>query len=217
MIKALLFDMDGVLIDAKDWHYEALNRALSLFGLEISRYDHLHTFDGLPTKMKLKLLSEQYYLPEELHPFISNIKQNYTMELTELKCRPLFHHEYALSKLHQQGYKIAVCSNSIRSTIEMMMRKSELLKYVDLIISNEDVTKAKPDPEMYIKAIRRFGLKPEECIVIEDNPNGIAAGRASGAYVLPVVTVYDVNYDNILYKIRECDEKNDKPVNPLYG
>ena len=55
-IKAIIFDMDGVLIEAKDWHYEALNRALSLFGMEISRYDHLVTYDGLPTTKKLEML-----------------------------------------------------------------------------------------------------------------------------------------------------------------
>lgn len=204
-IKALLFDMDGVLIDAKDWHYEALNKALGLFGMGISRYDHLHTFDGLPTKVKLQMLSDQYYLPEELHSFINQVKQKYTMEITEQKCRPMFHHEYALSKLHESGYKIAVCSNSIRSTIEAMMKKSELIEYIDEIISNEDVSKAKPDPEMYITAIARFNLKPEECIVVEDNPNGIAAGKASGANVLEVATVYDVNYDNIMEMIKKCE------------
>ena len=73
-IKAILFDMDGVLIDAKDWHYEALNKALSLFGLEISRYDHLTSFDGLPTKVKLKKISKRFYLPESLHPFINELK-----------------------------------------------------------------------------------------------------------------------------------------------
>ena len=118
MVKAVLFDMDGVLIDAKDWHYEALNRALGLFGIEISRYDHLHTFDGLPTKVKLKMLSEQYYLPEQLHGFINQMKQCYTSQIIHEKCHPMFHHEYALSKLHKEGYKIAVCSNSIRSTID---------------------------------------------------------------------------------------------------
>lgn len=204
-IKAILFDMDGVLIDAKDWHYEALNKALKLFGMEISRYDHLTTFDGLPTKVKLQMLSKRYYLPEELHPFINNVKQSYTEELVYQRCHPMFHHEYALSKLKQEGYKIAVCSNSIRKTIELMMDRAGLTPYLDLIVSNEDVTKAKPDPEMYQTAIRKFGLKPEECIVVEDNPNGIQAGKASGASVLEVATVYDVNYDNIMRKIGECE------------
>lgn len=204
-IKAVLFDMDGVLIDAKDWHYEALNKALGLFGMEISRYDHLTTFDGLPTKVKLEMLSERYYLPESLHPFINELKQAYTVDLIYQKCHPMFHHEYALSKLHQSGYKIAVCSNSIRATIELMMNKANLMQYLDLIVSNEDVSKAKPDPEMYQKAIEKFGLRPEECVVVEDNPNGIQAGKASGAYVLEVATVYDTNYENIMSKIGECE------------
>lgn len=205
MVKAILFDMDGVLIDAKDWHYEALNKALGLFGIEISRYDHLHTFDGLPTKVKLKMLSEQYYLPEQLHGFVNQMKQQYTAQMIHEKCHPMFHHEYALSKLHKEGYRIAVCSNSIRSSIELMMEKSMLIDYLDLIVSNEDVKKAKPDPEMYQTAISKFGFKPEECIVVEDNPNGIAAGKASGASVLEVVTVYDVNYENIKRLIDKVD------------
>ncbi len=205
-IKAVLFDMDGVLIDAKDWHYDALNKALRLFGLEISRYDHLHSFDGLPTRVKLKMLSEQYYLPEELHSFINQLKQIYTSELVYQKCHPMFHHEYALSKLHSEGYKIAVCSNSVRSTIVLMMDRAGLSQYVDLIVSNEDVSKSKPDPEMYITAMNKLGMSPSECIVVEDNPNGVKAGLDSGATVLKVASVYDVNYDNILRKIEECGE-----------
>ena len=205
MIKAVLFDMDGVLIDAKDWHYEALNEALGLFGLEISRYDHLHTFDGLPTKVKLKMLAEQYYLPEQLHPFINQVKQQHTIMKVNERCHPMFEHEYALSRLHSEGYKIAVCSNSIRNTIESMMDKSALTQYLDLIVSNEDVKKAKPDPEMYTTAINKFGLKPEECLVVEDNINGVKAGLASGAFVLKVETVHDVNYTNISRKIKEVE------------
>lgn len=206
MIRAVLFDMDGVLIDAKDWHYEALNQALGLFGMSISRYEHLHAFDGLPTRVKLEMLSSQYYLPQELHDFLNQLKQKYTMEITEHRCHPVFHHEYALSRLHQAGYQIAVCSNSIRATIEKMMQKAELAPYIDLIISNEDVVKPKPDSEMYDTAIRRFHRKPEECLVVEDNPNGIAAGKASGAFVLPVAAVDDVNYENITNMIQKCEE-----------
>lgn len=204
-IKAVLFDMDGVLIDAKDWHYEALNKALELFGMEISRYDHLSTFDGLPTKVKLEILSKRYYLPKELHSLINQMKQAYTIEMINTKCHPMFSHEYALSMLHQRGYKIAVCSNSVRKTIELMMDRAELTSYLDLIVSNEDVSKAKPDPEMYLNAIAKFGMKPKECLVVEDNPNGIQAGKASGAFVLEVATVYDVNYENISRKIKEIE------------
>jgi len=205
-IKAILFDMDGVLIDAKDWHYEALNRALSLFGIEINMYDHLNTFDGLPTRVKLQILSKRFFLPESLHPFINELKQLYTTEIVYQKCHPIFHHEYALSELHRKGYRIAVCSNSVRNTIQLMMNRSGLEKYIDLIVSNEDVKKAKPDPEMYNFAIQHFGVNPEECIVVEDNPNGIEAGKASGAHVLEVSTIYDVTYKNIISKIKECGD-----------
>ncbi|WP_371364212.1 hypothetical protein SRRS_50250 [Sporomusa rhizae] len=85
MIKAVLFDMDGVLIDAREWHYIALNRALQLFGFEINRYDHLVTFDGLPTKKKLEMLSIERKLPRKLHSFINLIKQQYTMELIHVQ------------------------------------------------------------------------------------------------------------------------------------
>ncbi|SFS83271.1 haloacid dehalogenase superfamily, subfamily IA, variant 3 with third motif having DD or ED/haloacid dehalogenase superfamily, subfamily IA, variant 1 with third motif having Dx(3-4)D or Dx(3-4)E [Succinivibrio dextrinosolvens] len=201
-IKAILFDMDGVLIDAKEWHYEALNKALGLFGLEISMYDHLTSFDGLPTKVKLQKLSKRFFLPESLHSFVNKMKQIYTVELIHERCHPMFHHEYALSKLHQEGYKLAVCSNSIRNTIELMMDKAELSSYLDLIVSNEDVKNAKPDPEMYLTAMNKLGVSPSECIVVEDNYNGILAGRASGASVLEVATVYDVTYENIMQLVR---------------
>ena len=204
-IKAILFDMDGVLIDAKDWHFEALNKALRLFGHEISRYDHLHSFDGLPTRNKLRMLSEEAYLPESLHGFINDMEQQYTREIIEMKCKPVFQHEYALSKLRNQGYKIAVCSNSIRSTIENMMQKASLLQYLDLIMSNEDVQKAKPDPEIYVTAMQRLRLAPQECLVLEDNKNGIKAAVDSGARLLRVNDIYDVNYLNIKARIDEVE------------
>ena len=205
-VKAILFDMDGVLIDAKEWHYEALNEALGLFGIQINRYDHINVFDGLPTKEKLRLLSERYYLPESLHSFINKLKQKYTIRKIIQHCSPMFHHEYALSRLSKEGYRIVVCSNSVRNTIELMMRYSELDRYLDFIISNEDVTRGKPDPEMYSLAIKKLELSPEECLVVEDNLKGVQAGIASGAFVLKVEDVYDVNYENIKKKIREVEQ-----------
>jgi beta-phosphoglucomutase len=80
MISTVIFDMDGVLIDAREWHYEALNKALRLLGYEITRYEHLSTFDGLPTRKKLQMLTVERGLPAELHTFLNGLKQQYTME-----------------------------------------------------------------------------------------------------------------------------------------
>ena len=206
-IKAVIFDMDGVLIEAKDWHYEALNKALNLFGLEISRYDQLVTYDGLPTKKKLEMLSTERGLPQELHTFINEMKQQYTMEIVYANCKPTFHHEFALSKLKNSGYKMAVCSNSIRNTIEIMMDKASLSKNFEFYVSNQDVKNGKPDPEMYNMAIRKLGLTPQECMIIEDNENGIKAAKASGAWVMEVDEVEDVNIQNIEQHIKMFEEK----------
>lgn len=204
-IKAVIFDMDGVLIEAKDWHYEALNRALALFGFSISRYDHLVTFDGLPTSRKLEMLSVERGLPTSLHPFINEMKQHYTMEYVFTRCKPKFVHQYALSRLKAEGYRLALASNSIRYTVDMMMEKADLDQYLEFKLSNQDVKKAKPDPEIYHVAISRLGLKPEECLIAEDNQNGVKAALASGAHLFKVDTVNDVTYSKLMARIKEIE------------
>jgi len=204
-IKAILFDMDGVLIEAKEWHYEALNRALGEYGYTITRQEHLTTYDGLPTKVKLNKLSQEKGLPESLHDIINQKKQTYTVEIASQLCKPRENHEYALSKLKSEGYRMACCSNSIRSTIELMIGRANLIQYFEFMLSNQDVTKSKPDPEIYQTAMKRMGLQPNECLICEDNKNGIAAAIASGAFLFKVGTVDDVTYNNIKNRIKEIE------------
>ena len=204
-IKAILFDMDGVLIEAKDWHYEALNKALKLFGYEISRLEHLSTYDGLPTSVKLQKLTIEKGLPVSLHSFINEMKQLYTVQIIQDNCRPIFCHEYALMKLKKEGYHIALCSNSIRMTIELMMKQSKLDKYLDFIFSNQDVINAKPSPDIYLKAMQKLNLDPSECLICEDNENGIKAAIASGGHLLRINDVMDVRYDTIKECIRNIE------------
>lgn len=198
--------MDGVLIEAKDWHYEALNDALRIFGCEISLYDHLVTFDGLPTKHKLNMLSSLGKLPKDLHPIINIMKQKHTMRMILNKCKPLFNHQYAISKLHSEGYKMAVCSNSIRKSVEVMIEQAGLNQYFDFYVSNEDVEKGKPDPEMYNLAINKMNLNPEECLILEDNENGIKAAVESGGNLLKIGEVTDVTYLGIKNRISELEK-----------
>jgi len=200
-IKAVIFDMDGVLIDAKEWHFEALNQALRVFGMEISRYDHLVTFDGLPTRKKLQMLSLERGLPAGLHGLINDLKQQFTMQMVHTRCVPTFAHQFALSRLKGMGLKVAVCSNSIHDTIHAMMVKADLLRYLDFFLSNQDVVQGKPDPEIYLLAMQRLGLTPQQCLIVEDNPNGLLAARRSGAHVMQVADVDEVNLENILAHI----------------
>lgn len=90
----------------------------------------------------------------------------------------------------------------VANTIDIMMQKASLDKYLEFYISNQDVTHGKPNPEMYNKAIDRMGLDPKECMIVEDNENGIKAARASGAHVMIVQSVEDVNYENIQQHLR---------------
>jgi len=200
--------MDGVLIEAKDWHYESLNRALGLFGMEITRYEHLVTYDGLPTRKKLEMLSRERGLSTSLHEFINEMKQKYTMELVHTHCKPVFQHEYALTRLKNDGYLLGLASNSIRETIRVMMEKANLIKYFDIILSNEDVTQPKPDPEIYLKSIAALKLQPSECVILEDNDNGIRAAKASGANLLCVQRVQDVNYGAIQEYIHRMENSS---------
>ena len=205
MIKAVLFDMDGVLIDAKDWHYEALNKALEIFGYSISRDAHLTTFDGLPTKQKLKMLSASRNLPTGLHDFLNALKQSHTMSIMHQKCKPTFNHQYAMSKLKSDGKLLGVCSNSVRQSVVSMMKLSKLNEYLSVIYSNEDVSAGKPNPEMYVSAMNELGVAPHETLILEDNDHGIEAALASGAHLMKIGVPGDVTYEAISLRIQEIE------------
>ena len=191
---AVIFDLDGVLIDATEWHFDALNRALVLFGYQISRYEHLAEYNGLPTRTKLDMLSVEKGLPKVLHGLIGRLKQTYTREEILRHCWPSFDKEYMLGRLKREGYRLAVCTNAVRESAELMLERAGLRQYFDFVISNEDVSRPKPDPEIYLAALERLGILPQQAIVIEDAPHGIEAARRSGANVLEVSGFSEVDY-----------------------
>lgn len=193
-IQCVLFDLDGVLVDATEWHYDALNRALRLFGFDITRYEHLSDYNGLPTRKKLQMLSVEKGLPAALHTMLSRLKQVYTRDEILTRCRPVFEKEYMLSRLRTEGYRLAVCSNSIRESLQMMIHQSGLDNYLEFLISNEDVSRPKPDPEIYQAAFARMGVSPAETLIVEDSPHGLEAARRSGAHVCQVSGFTDVDY-----------------------
>jgi len=196
-IEAILFDMDGVLIDARHLHYEALNTALSPFGLEISHDAHLANFDGLSTRQKLGILSETRGLPPGLHGLINELKQKFTLAKIPAHCRPIFQHRYMLSRLQQEGYRLALCSNSVRKTVDEMMRSADLDTFFEFTLSNEDIHFPKPHPNIYLEAAKRLKVQPDRCLVVEDNANGIRSAKAASMHVLEVADPDDVTYERV--------------------
>lgn len=196
MNKAVLFDLDGVLVDACDWHYEALNRALrEVAGYEISRQDHETTYNGLPTKVKLKALAEKGLIQESDIERISELKQELTVGVIEDLCTVDSSKTQLMARLKKEGYKLACVTNSIRKTARLMLKNSGVLEYLDCVISNEDVCNAKPHPEGYIKALVMLNCLPQNAIIVEDSPKGIQAAKLVGAKVVEVANATEVNGD----------------------
>ena len=204
-IKAVIIDLDGVLVEAKDWHYEALNKALAIFGCEFSYDEHLTTYDGLPTKTKINMLNKTKNFPIELSEVVYDLKQIYTNEYFSTRCFPDFSQDYLFRKLRDNEIRTAVASNSIRATVDQAMVNLDIKKYIEFSLSNEDVKNPKPSPEIYKKAIEKLKLKPEECVIVEDNQNGIKAANDSGAHCLEVKEVEDVNHVNIFNFIKKIE------------
>jgi beta-phosphoglucomutase len=179
MIKAVLFDADGVLVDACELHYVAFNRALATMGWNISPQEHTTTYNGLPTQKKLDLLTETKGFPEDWHKAVHGLKQEFTWQaiadclLYDAEKREL------LVKLKQQGIKIAVCSNSLHKSLQKMLASIGILDLVDLIIGNDDVKTPKPDPEMYLLAAEKLNLDIKDCAIVEDSPVGLQAAYAA--------------------------------------
>jgi len=204
MIKHIIFDLDGVLVDARELHYEAMNRALEKFGYTISRDEHLSTYDALPTAKKLQMLTARKGLPVELHDDIWKEKQRQTREIIDQM-------EYdermreVLRLLRDEGYTIIVCSNSIRESTKLMLLRRGLLEFVDFYLSNQDVRNAKPHPEVYLTAIIKAGARPKECLVVEDSHYGRQAAIDAGAYLCAVRDVDEVTHERIKEAIEESN------------
>ena len=205
MVKLIIFDLDGVLVEAKNIHFEALNKALGSYA--ISWNEHLSTYDGLKTFQKLEMLSKKKGLPKEDHPAIWKNKQKYTLEaLSNLQINSDL--LSTIAHLSKDGYKIVCCSNSIRKTVLTVLAKLGLIEFMDLIISNEDVLNSKPHPEMYWQAISKMNCLPEETLIIEDSPYGLLAAARSKSYILRVKNPKEVTYNNINNKINEIKMGN---------
>ena len=192
MTKLVIFDLDGVLIDSKDYHYDALNEAL---GEEyaITREEHVSTYDGLPTTAKLELLSKNKGLPADRYEEIWKAKQENTLHIFKTKVDKDYELMGYFQQLSDEGYKIAVASNSIRNTVKIILLRLGLLEFVDIYVSNEDVVRNKPFPSMYWKCMMALGALPDDTVILEDSHIGRQGALDSKCHLVPIENRSDLN------------------------
>jgi HAD superfamily hydrolase (TIGR01509 family) len=211
--KLVIFDLDGVLIDSRDVHYDALNSALIKINPKfvVTREEHLSKYDGLGTTMKLKMLTELKGLPVEYHDQVWKEKQKQTIDILQ----KLPENKTAISiikQLKKDGWKIAVASNSIRETIITALNAIGVLGYIEYIVSNEDVKHHKPYPEMYWKCMTALNALPQNTIIVEDSHIGRQGAIASGGHLYGIKDADDLDKDKFFGMIDKFQMKGKNEV-----
>lgn len=180
MIRAILFDLDGVLVDATEWHRIAFMYALEVYGIQITRELHDNVLNGLPTWKKLQLLK----VPDKFHDDIEEIKRDYFDETLRSYCKPDREKVQLLKALKAKRYQIGVCSNARSLSTYRMLERAGLLPYVDRVFGSDDVDEPKPNPEIYQLAMKELTVGAHQTVIVEDSRVGVEAAKASMARVL---------------------------------
>ena len=206
MIKNIMFDLDGVLVEAQNWHFVALNNALEdVAGIKIGDGEHKSTFNGLPTHSKLNLLVNDKRIRANQIPAIWKLKQHHTMNLIKAHCRPIPQKIDMMHKLSK--YRKACVTNSIAKTAYEMLVHSGLNYYLDYIQSNEATKFPKPSPAPYLLAMANMNITPNETLIIEDSEKGLTSAYLSGAAAANL-QYNDVCFDRISEVISKIDQRN---------
>jgi HAD superfamily hydrolase (TIGR01509 family) len=208
MNKAIIFDLDGVLIDSKEIHFNALNLALANVDKKyiISRNDQDTTFEGLTTYSKLNILTYTRGLPRMLHKSIWEEKQKFSTAMfssvsadTELVS--------LIKYIRSQNILVGVASNSIRATLDGCLKALGIMDLVDHSLSNEDVNFPKPSPEIYTNCMSDLNVHPDNVIIFEDSEIGREAAKASEATLEPVESRASLTFDRIQKAIEVLNAK----------
>ena len=184
--RAILWDLDGVLVNSMDFHYQAFREVLTGRGRELSREEYLETIIGLRNDAIFKRL-----LPGTPYGVVVKLAQQKEEAFRRLiagRVQPLPGSAELVRRAKDAGLLQAIVSSTPRENIALILRSLALENFFDAIVGEEDATRGKPDPEGFLVAARLLGIAPVDCVVIEDAPEGIAAGMAAGMRCIGVTT-----------------------------
>jgi len=215
-INAIIFDMNGVIIDDEKIHEQAFRSVVKEFNYDLTSQDYKDIFQGKTDKAGFLAFMKKIHV----HDFdLQMLKQKKIAEYFKLIDNQIESIPGVAELIHKvsKEYKLALVSSANSQEVEVILVKLNLKEYFLLVVSGDDVQKGKPDPQPYIMALRKLGEKPENCIVIEDTSTGIKSAKAAGVFCIAITTTHEKkdlieadkivdNYDQVREILRKTEK-----------
>lgn len=201
MVRAVIFDFDGVITDSEVLHLRSFNKALATYRVEIAKKDYYKDYLGLADVDLFNLLADKGLLKADAHQ-IQNLfeqKKQIFENLAMTEGQIIEGVRDFLEMLEQNNVLMAICSGALLSEIELVLEKARLRSFFEVVVSAEQVRKGKPDPEGFLLSLQKLNekkcnsIQPSQCIVIEDSHWGLEAAKAAGMHTIAVTNSYDAD------------------------
>ena len=209
MFRAVIFDMDGVVIDSEESHILSEKKAFSKYGIKI-KSNELREYSGTTAKYMFSMLIEKYNL-DAVPDDILNEKNKWIYDYVKEKAVLFRGFSELVRELKRMKVKTALASSSPKKLVEFVVKNYNLRSVFNAVVSGDDVAKSKPDPEIFLLAARLLGIKPEDCAVIEDAVTGVVSAKSAGMYCIAVTNTFPKEKLKIAdLIIRSLEELKDK-------
>ncbi|MGH4051964.1 MAG: HAD family hydrolase [Clostridium sp.] len=181
MLKAVIFDMDGVIIDSEPTHMKLENETYKKLGIEVTEDEH-HSFVGSTSHYMWESLKNKYNLNQTLDELIGYDRSKYFKYLNSDECEItlIYGVKELIKDFHENGIKLAVASSSPLNVIMTIVKKFQIEEYIEVFVTGDYVKRSKPEPDIFLFALKKLGVSPDNCIVIEDSHNGVLAAKKAG-------------------------------------
>ena len=176
-MKAIIFDMDGVIINSEPLHVKIERELLEELGGTITDKEHSN-FIGTTDYHMWSTFKEQFNIELSVDEMIKIKRDRFNENIHKIELVPGFWDFFI--KVYEAGHPLALASSNNKESVNLIVEKFELNKYLKVIMTGEDVSEGKPNPEIFLKTAEKLGVSPSNCIVIEDAKNGVLAAKAAG-------------------------------------
>jgi beta-phosphoglucomutase family hydrolase len=208
MISAVIFDMDGVIVDSEPFHVQAEREVMERYGFDISEEELHRRYLGRTSQFMYQDLIDRYKLDVTDWHQLAEEKKDIFLPLLESKAQLIEGVLELIQFLHVGGMKLAIASSSRLHFIEIVMERFGLGGFFDVVVSADHIKHGKPHPEIFLKASDKLGCRPKECLVIEDAASGVAAAKSAGmsclAFVPPGVLEQDLSKADHVFDSMKC-------------